>query len=205
MARIDEIVSILNNSFANALEIGNGAIFGICDKIISDSKTIFYEKLANNVQKGVFVDDSFPLTIIHYIENDGQETQFNQGFGSSALRIESFDVTCLLFLSNVDNSLDQKNIVQLIIDTFPNSLSSQITNSMGARKVTMNGTSASFKKHDIWKEQFIGQSDNLSDNSIFMKLSYSVKIETISKCVGNEYECTDDNGFNIYGGDAQTL
>lgn len=219
MDRISQIAYIIDSNIRQLTGL-DGSFFGICEKMTVEGKTVFALKKANEVQKGVFLDDSEKINVIHYIDGISSEPDYEHGFGNNVIITDSFSLVTLVYIANTPNTLSSKKMLQTLVYAYPSTLSRTNKQALGIRRYGFSVGSSSDSKHTVFNEEFSGQKDQLSDESILIKIIFDVELSYDRSCMAIDCsleevellpiqplpscesinECLTD----IYGGDAST-
>jgi hypothetical protein len=215
--RIGQIAYIIDSNIRQLTGL-DGSFFGICEKMTVEGKTVFGMKHANKVQKGVFLDDSEKINLLHYVESISSEPDYEQGFGNNVIITDSFTLTTLVYIPNTPNTLSSKKMLQNLVYAYPSTLSRTNKQALGIRRYTFSVGSSTDSKHQIFSEEFSGQKDQLSDDAILIKISFEVSLSYDRSCMAIDCEleeveilpqqplvgCDEVNECitDIFGGDA---
>lgn len=183
MDRIDEIVRLLNS---NILKVGNtqdAFVYGITELIVSDSQNRYFEKKAEGVMTTVSIDDSRRMTIFHLLGSMSNENDYEKGNGSRPLTIETYNLSLYVFYSNPTNSLVSREILEIIKLAIPSTLKRQNKDILMLKNIKFDISEARTDKYTLFDEVFAGSKNNLSDESIFIKLDYKVTLSFDKACV----------------------
>lgn len=180
MDRISTIVSFINSSLAGVFL--QCEAFGIAERVVYGEKTAYFEKKANEVQHRVDIDDSKRSTIFHILRSMEEETDNGGGFGAMPMKTESYNMTLVVFSSNVDNLFTGKKVSDILKANMPSALQKDGRAAISARSVLINITNVNLDRNGVWADVFDGQRNNMMDSHILLSADYSVSIRVNNTC-----------------------
>jgi len=190
MDRLTKILTIINDRLT-ALDYMQGTkAFCLSEKVTREDKQLYFEKRANEVQKPVFVDDSFPATIFHVIRQFSVATDNEKGFSNKPQVIETFSMSLFVYLRNNFGLNTSLNVLSNIKKVFPYGFKRKESEELKIRRGWIRIADESIEKHTIWQDVFRNIKEKLSDESILLKIDYDISLEvgnceTIITCSNN--------------------
>lgn len=182
MARLDEIIKVINDNLSEVLGIQDLKGYGIATFATKGEQQIPYVMTDKDFEEPVTLDDSYEAMYFHKLTNSNQENDYTKGFGRDYLITKTFDLAHIFYFRNQHQNTSVNFISELIGSNLPVILSYSERNDLKIRSFKMNISSQDINKEEVYRREFPNLKSAIDTKSILIRTDYRIEIKYLQSC-----------------------
>ncbi len=180
MARLDEIIRVINAELESNLGIQNIKGYGIATTVDKKGQRIPYVMSDKAFEEPVTLDDTYDASFYHMLKSNS--SSYDEGFGRDYITTEKYSLSLIFYFKNNHTNIATNFIAEMLKNHIPVRLSKTQRALLSIRSDNVSITGQDTNKDDIYKNEFQGLDNRLDTKSILIRTDYEIEIKFAQSC-----------------------
>ncbi len=180
MARLDEIIKIINAELESNLGIQNIKGYGIVTTVDKKGQQIPYIMSDKGFEEPVILDDIYEAMFYHKVKNES--TEYNDGFGRDYLTTKKYSVSLIFYFKNLQTNITTSFIAEMLENHIPVFINKAQRSLLSLKYFDCSITNQEINKENVYKSEFQGLLDKMDTKSILIRTDYEIEIKFTQSC-----------------------